>query len=267
MPPTRAASSTGTSSPRTCSSTSAGTSTWPTSASPGAWASRGRRSGAAQSLGTIDYVAPEQIRGEEVDGRADLYSLGCLLHECLTGRPPFSRPTDSAVLYAHLEEEPPAAPGLEDVMRTALAKEPDERFQSGHELVEAGRQALGIADPKRSRWPLAAAVVGVTLIGAALAAFFLTRGGGSAALPGADTVIRIDPKTNAVTDRIPVGRKTSGLAVGAGHVWVANLADGTISMIDPGTKQVRTIAVQGAPTGIAVGDGTVGGCGRRRHTS
>ena len=70
-------------------------------------------------------------------------------------------------------------------------------------------------------------------------------------------MIRIDPKTNAVTDRIPVGRKTSGLAVGAGHVWVANLADGTISMIDPGTKQVRTIAVQGAPTGIAVGDGSV----------
>ena len=139
--------------------------------------------GAAQSLGTIDYVAPEQIRGEQVDGRADLYSLGCLLHECLTGKPPFSRPTDSAVLYAHLEEEPPAAPGLEDVMRTALAKEPDERFPSGHELVEAARQALGIADPKRSRWPLAAAVVGVTLIGAALAAFFLTRGGGLGGTP------------------------------------------------------------------------------------
>ena len=70
-------------------------------------------------------------------------------------------------------------------------------------------------------------------------------------------MIRIDPKTNTVTDRIPVGRKTSGLAVGAGDVWVANLGDGTISMIDPGTKQVRTIAVQGAPTGIAVGDGSV----------
>ena len=87
--------------------------------------------GAAQSLGTIDYVAPEQIRGEEVDGRADLYSLGCLLYECLTGKPPFARSTDSAVLFAHLEEEPPAAPGLEEVIRMALAKEPDDRFQSG----------------------------------------------------------------------------------------------------------------------------------------
>ena len=143
--------------------------------------------GAAQSLGTIDYVAPEQIRGEQVDGRADLYSLGCLLHECLTGKPPFSRPTDSAVLYAHLEEEPPAAPGLEDVMRTALAKEPGERFQSGHALVEAARQALGIAEPKRSRWPLAAAAVGVALIGAALLGFFLTQDvAGTAAEPGAD---------------------------------------------------------------------------------
>ena len=82
----------------------------------------------ARSLGTIDYVAPEQIRGEELDGRADTYSLGCLLHECLTGQPPFARASDAAVLYAHLEEEPPAPPGLEDVIPKALAKDPDERY-------------------------------------------------------------------------------------------------------------------------------------------
>ena len=61
--------------------------------------------GAAQSLGTIDYVAPEQMRGEEANRRADLYSLGCLLYECVTGKPPFARSTDSAVLFAHLEED------------------------------------------------------------------------------------------------------------------------------------------------------------------
>ena len=66
---------------------------------------------AGRSIGTVDYVAPEQIRGEELDGRADLYSLGCLLYECLAGRPPFARGSDTAVVFAHLEEEPPTLPG------------------------------------------------------------------------------------------------------------------------------------------------------------
>ena len=48
-----------------------------------------------QLMGTIDYVAPEQIAGEDLDGRADVYSLGCVLYECLTGEPPFPRDTTS----------------------------------------------------------------------------------------------------------------------------------------------------------------------------
>ncbi len=59
-------------------------------------------------LGTIDYVAPEQIAGEEIDGRADVYSLGCVLYECLVGKPPFQRDSELAVVFAHLETESPA---------------------------------------------------------------------------------------------------------------------------------------------------------------
>ena len=60
-------------------------------------------------VGTIAYVSPEQIKGEQIDGRADVYSLGCVLHECLAGAPPFDRESELAVVYAHLNERPPRA--------------------------------------------------------------------------------------------------------------------------------------------------------------
>jgi streptogramin lyase len=209
--------------------------------------------GPAKSLGTADYVAPEQIRGEEVDGRADVYALGCMLYECLAGAPPFRRGTDAATLYAQLEEAPPVLPGLEEVLPKALAKEPTERYSACTELIEAAREALGIADPKRSRWPLAVAVVGVALTGAALAGFFLTHGGsGVAAEPGTDSLVRIDPTTNAVTETMSVGRKASGVAADGRYVWVSNAGDGTVWRIDPARKKVLKINAHGTPTDVAV---------------
>ena len=80
-----------------------------------------------QLVGTLDYVAPEQIRGETVDGRADVYALGCVLYQCLTGAAPFHRATEAETLWAHMQEPAPPVPdhpALEPVVRTALAKEP-----------------------------------------------------------------------------------------------------------------------------------------------
>jgi WD40 repeat protein len=96
-------------------------------------------------MGTIDYVAPEQIAGEEVDGRADVYSLGCVLYECLVGQQPFRRDSDLAVVFAHLETEPPAPSAhrpelpsaLDAVIARALAKEPAQRYPSCRELARA----------------------------------------------------------------------------------------------------------------------------------
>ena len=105
------------------------------------------------SLGTPAYVAPEQIEGDEVDARADVYSLGCLLYECLTGEAPYPRESELAVLWAHLNDPPPSPPGLEDVMAKALAKRPEERYASCTELVNAAREALGLG-ARRDRRPL-----------------------------------------------------------------------------------------------------------------
>jgi tetratricopeptide (TPR) repeat protein len=102
-------------------------------------------------LGTVHYVAPEQIRGEAVDHRADIYSLGCLLFECLTGSVPFAHTSVPAVLYAHLEAPIPTVsdlgiglpPAMDGVIAWALAKSPEDRPQRAGELAQAAAQALG----------------------------------------------------------------------------------------------------------------------------
>jgi ABC-type branched-subunit amino acid transport system substrate-binding protein len=214
--------------------------------------------GGGRSLGTVDYVAPEQIRGEELDGRADLYSLGCLLYECVAGRPPFAGRTETAVVFAHLQEEPPPLPRLERVMAKALAKQPEDRYGSGRELVVAAREALGIEQPRRSRWPLAAAVVGVALAGAGVLGFLVTRGaGGVQAEPGANALVRIDAAANKVVSTTPVGREASGVAAAGRYVWVTSFADGTVWRVDAESRATLRIPVRGSPTGVAAGSGSV----------
>ena len=97
-------------------------------------------------VGTLDYVAPEQIRGERVDARADVYALGCVLFELLTGNPPFAARDDKvAKMFAHLQEDPPRVrltrpelPGeLDVVVGRALAKDPAERYPSAGDFARA----------------------------------------------------------------------------------------------------------------------------------
>ncbi|NWN87338.1 MAG: Stk1 family PASTA domain-containing Ser/Thr kinase [Micrococcaceae bacterium] len=100
-------------------------------------------------VGTAQYLSPEQARGEAVDFRSDLYSMGCVLFELLTGRPPFVGDSPVAVAYQHVREEPPEAstlvpeitPALESVLKKALSKNRDDRFQDGKEFLSALRAA------------------------------------------------------------------------------------------------------------------------------
>jgi serine/threonine-protein kinase len=109
------------------------------------------RTGATASglVGTVDYMAPEQIEGRQLDGRADVYALGCVLYECLTGKPPFERANDVAVLWAHIREDPPlpssvdrALPRAFDaIVDRALAKDPRDRYASAGALAADVREA------------------------------------------------------------------------------------------------------------------------------
>ncbi|MDW8479005.1 MAG: serine/threonine-protein kinase [Xanthomonadales bacterium] len=92
-------------------------------------------------IGTPTYMSPEQINGHEVDGRSDLYSLGVMFYELLTGQPPFRGDTPVSVLMAHLTQKPPPLPerfaAFQPVIDRCLAKQPDERYSSVREFVRA----------------------------------------------------------------------------------------------------------------------------------
>ncbi len=108
--------------------------------------------GTGTFLGTLDYIAPEQIEGKPVDGRADEYALACAAFELLTGAPPFQRDEAMAVMYAQLSEPAPALTSrrrdlpfaADPVFAKALAKAPADRYGSCREFSDAVRAAFGI---------------------------------------------------------------------------------------------------------------------------
>src|SRR3954447_10526072 len=137
-------------------------------------------------VGTIAYVAPEQVKGEKVDGRADVYSLGCMLHEALAGAPPFDRESELAVVYAHLNELPPRASDvrpalpeqLDPVLRRAMAKDPRRRYASCGEMIDAARAALSDPRTRRSRrLPAVALLAAAAAVAVAVAVVALATGG------------------------------------------------------------------------------------------
>ncbi|HSS34328.1 MAG TPA: serine/threonine-protein kinase [Solirubrobacterales bacterium] len=121
-------------------------------------------------VGTLDYVAPEQISGGAIDARVDVYALGCLLYKLLTGQVPFPREGEAARLYAHLNDPPPnpslyvpaVSMALDDVVVRAMSKQPDDRYPSAGDLGRAAQAALrgtGVPIPERTVATGAAATV------------------------------------------------------------------------------------------------------------
>jgi eukaryotic-like serine/threonine-protein kinase len=149
-------------------------------------------------LGTVGYMAPEQVRGERVDHRADLFALGSIVYEMLTGRRAFQRDTAAESMTAILKEEPPGAaasgvviaPAIQRLINRCLEKRPEERFQSARDLSFALESALDAshppdrverpAAPARRRWVTAVSLlVGGAILGAAIVAMLVSQRRGS----------------------------------------------------------------------------------------
>jgi serine/threonine protein kinase len=123
--------------------------------------SQGGMTKTGEVVGTIDYLAPEQIEGRPLDARTDVYALGCVLHQAVTGQVPYVRDSDVAKMYAHLSEPPPSPTGvvaglppeLDEVIARGMAKNPETRYPSAGDLGRAAQAAArrrAPAEPERS---------------------------------------------------------------------------------------------------------------------
>ena len=162
-------------------------------------------------IGTIEYAAPEQIEGLTLDRRADVYALGCVLYECLAGRPPFEREAEVAVMHAHLTSPPPrltdARPDLpkdlDRVIARAMAKSRDERFGTTPELIDAVHAVLR-RSPAASSPPLDRHDVPVIPVEA---------GPSGESAPVAESVLPPEPAAPAVAEAdVPVAGQPSAPA-------------------------------------------------------
>ena len=103
-----------------------------------------------QFVGTLDYISPEQIRGQNATAASDVYALAAVLYECLTGVVPYPKDSEAAVLYAHMSDEPPSVTAarpelpqaLDDVVRRAMAKEAGDRYATATEMIDAAERAF-----------------------------------------------------------------------------------------------------------------------------
>jgi YVTN family beta-propeller protein len=250
-------------------------------------------------VGTLGYVAPEQIRGERIDARADVYALGCVLYHALAGQPPYQRETDEATLWAHLHDDPPSvhdhAPSVSDrfdsVLARALAKDPDDRFQSAGDLgraalTAAGRPAtpgperlvaVGEAAPgdaqetvvspdqaptalaatrpggARRLWPWALAAVPIAAL-AVIAAVVLPGGddGGPSGTTGESTATSATtPSQSPPIKSVTVGGRPNNIVLANGKAWVVRSGNPRLAVINAET-------VKRLPYSPRVGDAPAG---------
>jgi YVTN family beta-propeller protein len=221
-----------------------------------------------QVLGTIDYVAPEQVEGGPVDGRADQYALGCVLFESLTGVVPFQRDSELAVLWAHVNDPPPRIGehrpdlpvALDDAIGRALAKAPGDRHPSCGALAAAAQAALTEAAPAGLRHRLRRAV---------------RRRAGHRRRPGLSGLTRRSSLVLTITAAVlsavllvaaVIVARDEGAPAGPAAPAVPPAANQAVR-IDPATYEpVASVAVRTNPSAVVDGGGLVWVANRRDGT-
>jgi YVTN family beta-propeller protein len=220
--------------------------------------------------GTAEYAAPELVVGGEIDGRADVYALGCVLFECLTGSPPFRGDSVMAVLWGHVNDPVPAAgarnPSLrgsiDAVFRKALAKDPGDRYATCRALVEAARDALGVSgievpapSSRRRLGVVAGLVVALAATGALIGV--LVSGGGSGVRAAGGALVRVDPDSNSAGRPLPVGAGPETVAADDREVWVSARREPSLWRLDRATGTLTRVTAVGIPGDLALYDGKV----------
>lgn len=223
-------------------------------------------------LGTPLYMSPEQARGSDVDLRTDVYALGCILYEMLTGSPPFEGPSLTAVIARILTDPPPfvshnarraVPPAIDDVVRTALAKAPEQRYASAQALVDAVHRAeLGFtpgdgAEPlARTAPPTEAHAASRSSAGFAATLASLSSANQASSPPppagDADSVDSTHQRSEPVAGGLAYGKiaqtRASGDTVrsGRGATWLAVAASAAV-LAASGVGVAVYFAAQGAP--------------------
>jgi tRNA A-37 threonylcarbamoyl transferase component Bud32/streptogramin lyase len=222
----------------------------------------------ASVVGTAQYMSPEQWRGDSIGPAADVYSLGCVLYEALTGIAPFGR--------AESDTEPELPAGIDEAIRRAVDKDPARRYRSAGELIAAARAAEGsdvrptavlsrdrserttALNPSQSffgriGWRATAWLLsGFAIIAAAVAGavFSLLFGGGGP----------------SVSDPIPIGTPPLRITADAQGAWVTSERDGTITRLEPATGEVlRKVTLRPGISGVAIGSKWLWVTDPRRH--
>ena len=209
-------------------------------------------------VGTLGYVAPEQIRGERVDARTDVYALGCVLVHALSGKPPYVRDSEEATLWAHLHAPAPGvAEGVPDaftdVVDRALAKDPAERYPSAGDL---GRAALAAAGAMPAPGPERTVAQGdAAPVDSIAASTGTTRVSPAAEAPTAAAATAVAPERQP-PERRGIGRLLP--ALGAAAVVVAAIVVGILLLGGDDEPQTpdRAGGGGGGATSFTVSDGT-----------
>ncbi len=243
---------------------------------------RGPRTESGTVLGTMGYISPEQLRGEEADARSDIFGFGCVLYEMLSGKSPFLRATGAETITAIMSQDPPAlsgtgraiSPALEEIVRRCLEKHSADRFSSAHDLALALRAQSGASEvpvgvpsvpaaerPRvKKRWAAAAAGAAALI---AIAAGILFLRGRLPVSPSATTLnpkrILVLPFENVTGDSSldPLGRMTADW-ISQGLLQTENIEVVTLG-VGPGAvttkphEELKTLAVKNSAGTVVSG--------------